>query len=133
MIEKTRNIVFYDGDCILCSRTILFLLKKDKQKKLLFAPLGGSTFSSYQKNNSKEFKNTLVFLKNDAFLIESSAVLSIFQLLPFPWRLLSTLKIVPTFIRNSVYKIVARNRYKWFGRKENCFVKGVEFSTSLLP
>jgi len=133
MVEKTQNIVFYDGDCILCSRTILFLLKKDRKKKLLFAPLGGSTFLSFQKINSKEFKNTLVFLQQDVFLTESSGVLSIFKFLPFPWRLLHIFIIIPPFIRNAVYKIVARNRYTWFGRKENCLVNRAEFSNSILP
>jgi predicted DCC family thiol-disulfide oxidoreductase YuxK len=133
MIEKTKNIVFYDGDCLLCSRTILFLLKKDKKKKLLFAPLSGITSRSYPTMNSDEFKNTLVFLKKDVFLTESSGVLSILQFLPFPWKLLSVFRFIPPVIRNSVYKIVAKNRYKWFGRKENCLVLGDKYASSMLP
>ena len=133
MIEKTKNIVFYDSDCLLCSRTILFLLKKDKKKKLLFAPLGGLTFLSYPTINSDEFKNTLVFLKKDVFLTESTGVLSILQILPIPWKFLSIFLVIPPFIRNSVYKIVARNRYKWFGRKENCLVLGDKYANSMMP
>ena len=133
MIEITKNIVFYDSDCLLCSRTILFLLKKDKKKKLLFAPLGGLTSLSYPTMNSYIFKNTLVFLKKDVFLTESSGVLSILQCLPFPWKLLSVFIVIPPVIRNSVYKIVAKNRYKWFGRKENCLVLGDKYASSMLP
>lgn len=132
MIDNKRHIVFYDSECILCSRTILFLLKKDRKKNLCFAPLGGATFNLLN-IDSREHNNTLIFLNNDEIQTESTGVLSIISMLPYPWKLISLLKIFPAVLRNSIYRSVAKNRYKWFGKNKMCAMPNAEFSSSFLP
>lgn len=132
MIDNKRHIVFYDSECILCSRTILFLLKKDRKKNLCFAPLGGTTFNLLN-IDSREHNNTLIFLNNDEIQTESTGVLSIISMLPYPWKLISLLKIFPAVLRNSIYRSVAKNRYKWFGKNKMCAMPNAEFSSSFLP
>jgi predicted DCC family thiol-disulfide oxidoreductase YuxK len=132
MIDNKRHIVFYDSECILCSRTILFLLKKDKKKTLCFAPLGGTTFNRLN-IDSREHNNTLIFLNNDEIQTESTGVLSIISMLPYPWKLISLLKIFPAVLRNSIYRSVAKNRYRWFGKNKMCAMPNAEFSSSFLP
>lgn len=132
MIDNKRHIVFYDSECILCSRTILFLLKKDRKKNLCFAPLGGTTFNRLN-IDSREHNNTLIFLNKDEIQTESTGVLSIISMLPYPWKLISLLKIFPAVLRNSIYRSVAKNRYNWFGKNKMCAMPNAEFSSSFLP
>lgn len=132
MINNERHIVFYDSECMLCSRTILFLLKKDRKKNLRFAPLGGTTFNLLNIDSSKH-NNTLIFLNKDEILTESTGVLFILSMLPYPWKLISILKIFPAVLRNSIYRLVAKNRYKWFGKNKMCAIPNAEFSSSFLP
>ena len=132
MTNNGKHIVFYDSECMLCSRTIRFLLKKDSKKNLLFAPLGGTTFNSLN-IDSIDYNNTLIFLKKNELQTESTAVLSILSMLPYPWKLYSSLKIFPEILRNSIYRLIAKNRYKWFGKNTMCEKPTAEFSASFLP
>jgi predicted DCC family thiol-disulfide oxidoreductase YuxK len=66
--------------------------------------------------------NTVVLQTEDRFYLESSAVLMIFKYLGFPWSLLTLAWIIPSFIRNGIYRLVAKSRYSWFGKRSECLL-----------
>ena len=133
MEDRNRNIVFYDGDCLLCSKTITFLLAKDIKHQLLYASLNGETFSKIENAASLTQKNTVVLFHDNSFHFKSTAILHIMKMLPYPWRLLYLFIIIPKAFRDFIYDIIARNRYKWFGKNEYCFSGNAEQAKYFLP
>lgn len=124
MLQQATNynrIVFYDGDCVLCSKTVIFLLKKDKKKRLFFAPLGGKTFQAVSIQQPIN-EASVVFFKEGELFTKSTAVLKIASHLPFPWPLFGLLLLIPAFVRDYFYRLIGKNRYNWFGKTASCFV-----------
>lgn len=116
------RIVFYDGECVLCNRTVGFLIKADRNQKLKFAPLEGVTAKKLNINGSADGESSVVFYKKEKLYYRSTAILNIIQELPFPWNLLTIFWIVPTFIRDYCYRIIGKNRYRWFGKTTSCIL-----------
>ncbi|MAE58414.1 MAG: hypothetical protein CME69_06010 [Halobacteriovorax sp.] len=120
--EKDKNIVFFDGYCNLCNTTVDLLIKIDSNELLLFAPLSGKTSSDLGILNefpSSEMSIIYFRNKNDVFnysdaVIELSSDLFVFG------KALLVLKLIPRFIRDAIYLNIARNRYRFFGKKDTC-------------
>lgn len=115
-----KPIVFFDGVCGLCNTMVDFFIQKDKKRKLLFAPMQGETAKGILTEMEIENLNSFVLYENGVKYYRSDAALKIFRYLGSGWRLLSYLSVLPNFLRDAVYKIIALNRYKWFGKKEVC-------------
>ena len=124
--------MFYDGDCVLCSKTVIFLLKVDPKKRLKFAPLAGTTSQSLSIHQALGSEATVVYYEEGKLFYRSTAVLKIAQQLAMPWPLFSIFLLIPSFIRDYIYRVIGRNRYKWFGKNENCFVKSPNFEDRFL-
>ena len=120
MPNTPDNIVFYDGVCGLCDRLVQFLIKQDKKQKLHFCALQSETAVKLLGTTRTQNLNSLYFLKNAKIYSKSSGALQIAFTLGFPWILLSIFLIVPAFIRNWIYDIVASNRYQRFGKYDSC-------------
>lgn len=114
--------MFYDGDCVLCSKTVIFLLKVDLKKRLKFAPLAGNTSQSLSISQAQDNIASVIYYEEGKLFYSSTAVLKIAQQLPFPWLLFSIFLLIPAFIRDYIYRIISTNRFKWFGKNETCFV-----------
>jgi predicted DCC family thiol-disulfide oxidoreductase YuxK len=118
-----EHVVFYDGECPFCNRSVLFLLSVDKQEIFYFSPLNGET--AKDKLQGLHLKNpnldTLVLLenyqKNEKIFIEGKAVLRILWLLGGKYALIGWLSFLPSFLFDYVYRIVARYRYRLFTKK----------------
>lgn len=119
-----QKIVFFDGVCILCNRAVDFLLKRDHKKKLKFAALQSVNTTAFIRNiNNQPLKeNTIVFYNNGRLYIKSTAVLKIAGSLGLPYSAFALLIIIPRPLRDGIYDLIARNRAKWFGTRENCRV-----------
>ena len=116
------KIIFFDGVCNLCNRLVIFIIKRDQRSIFKFASL--QSVKAEEMGITKKDKNldSIIFLNENKLYQKSSAVLHICKLLPFPWPLLFGFIIVPRFIRDGIYNFVAANRYKWFGKKDQCMV-----------
>ncbi len=119
-MNQPNNIVFFDGICSLCNGLVDYLMKKDKKGLLYFASLQGETAKQLLPNTDTENLKTIIYLKDDHLYKQSNAVLEIFKDVKCSLSLLYSFKIIPPFIRDKVYRYVAENRYKWFGKKETC-------------
>ena len=123
--NQKANVLFFDGVCGLCSHAVDFFMKRDIQGKIKYSPLQSDYAAKHlpkealECNDDGSFKS-LVLLSNTKFYTESSAVLECLRLLGGLWPLLYAFIIVPPFIRNFFYRVVAANRYKIFGKKDSC-------------
>jgi len=117
-----KGIVFFDGVCGLCNRLVDFLMRKDRKNMLLYAPLQGATATKYISNVNPGDLSTVVYLKDDKLLFKSDAILQILVDIGGFWKMFGAFKIVHRPLRNWVYDLIAKRRYKWFGQRESCRV-----------
>lgn len=116
--------VYFDGICNLCNGTVLFIIKHDKQKRFRFASLQGMAGQAFLKKQDlpADTFNSFILAKGDSIYTRSTAALRVCKYLGGGWPLLYGFIILPRFVRDAVYNLIARNRYKWFGKKEACWI-----------
>lgn len=118
--SKDQSIVYFDGVCGLCNSSVDFLLTKDKHDRLLFAPLQGETAAARLSVEERNL-DSIVFQQGRRSWQRSSAIVRILLQLPQPWKFLGgCLWMVPKPIRDLGYKVIARLRYRLFGKHETC-------------
>ena len=119
--EGARIVLFFDGVCGLCSRSIDFVLKHDTDEKFQFAPLQGTTAQTLLASADIEDLNTMVlWIAGRTYRKSAAAVRVLWQLGP-GWQMLGTLLwLIPLPLRNLGYSLVAKNRYRLFGKSETC-------------
>lgn len=113
MSEK-KLLIQFDGNCILCSYTILQIIKSDKKEKFQFQTLINNV-------ENRQFDSVIVYDGNKKYYY-SDAILKIAKELGGIYRLLLIGKIIPVKIRNKIYMWIAKNRYNWFGKRNSCFL-----------
>ncbi|MES2850725.1 MAG: DCC1-like thiol-disulfide oxidoreductase family protein [Bacteroidota bacterium] len=117
-------VILFDGICNFCDGAVNFTIKKDKQKKIKFAPLQSEAGRQLllQYGLPENYMSSFLFVENGKVYSRSTAVLRVCKYLKGLWPLCYAFIIVPPFIRNAVYNFVGKNRYKWFGQKEECMI-----------
>ncbi|ANJ72798.1 thiol-disulfide oxidoreductase DCC family protein [Ralstonia insidiosa] len=117
-------IVVYDAHCLLCSGFTQFLLRHDRQGVLRFASMQGATGRQLlaQAGVDPDDVDTVLFVRDGHAWRESAAVLRILHVLGWPWRLAWIGWLMPVPLRDALYRCVARNRYRWFGRSDTCIL-----------
>lgn len=121
-IEKP--IVFFDGVCNLCNSSVQFIIKRDKKEQFHFASLQSEYAKKCLKESLRDSDNlqSIVLKDGDKILTKSTAVLTISKSLSGLWPVLYILILIPKFIRDWVYDFIGSNRYKWFGRRDECMI-----------
>jgi predicted DCC family thiol-disulfide oxidoreductase YuxK len=121
-------IILFDGVCNLCSSSVQFVIRHDPQHHFRFASLQ-SNFGQQileQFNLSTSDLSSFILLENGKIYTRSTGALKVAKQLNKGWSLLYAFIIVPAFIRDAVYQFIAKNRYKWFGKKTACWVPSKE-------
>lgn len=115
-------IILFDGICNLCNSSVDRVIRWDRKKVFRFASLQSEFAKNLLNNTSVNPRDldSIVYFHQGKVKQKSNAVMAIVLKLGFPYSLLYVFKLVPRFLRNYVYDIVARNRYQWFGEKETC-------------
>lgn len=128
-----RQIVLFDGVCNFCNGAINFTIDRDPKAKFLFAPLQ-SEFGIEAKEKFRFPGNvdSIILIKNEKAYIKSTAALLIARQLSGLWPLMYIFIIIPPFIRNFFYDLIARNRYKWFGKSDSCRIPTPELKQRFL-
>lgn len=126
--EINKPIIFFDGVCNFCNSSVQFIIKRDSSDVFRFASLQSN---AAKKLLSVELINqdnlqSLVMLDSQKIKTKSTAALNIIRNLNGLWPLLYVFILVPTFIRDACYDFIARNRYKWFGKKDQCMIPSSE-------
>ncbi len=133
-MENDKSLILFDGVCNLCDSSVQFILLRDKKDRFRFASLQ----SDYGQNILKQHHlptekfNSLALIENGKLYQRSTGALRIARRLKGAWPMLYAFIIVPPFIRNFVYDLIARNRYRWFGKKETCMMPRPEWKQKFL-
>ena len=117
-------IVLFDGVCNLCNGSVQFLLKRDPEGRFRFAALQSDAGRSLLAEHGldPDALSSVVLIEDGKVWKESSAALRIARHLPGAWKLLRVFAAVPRPLRDAVYRWIARNRYRWFGKTESCWL-----------
>lgn len=131
---QNTNIILFDGVCNLCSGSVLFIIQRDKKGIFKFASLQ-SSFGQQQLDKFEIDKNLLhsvILLRGNQIFQRSDAALEIAKQLSGAWSVLYIFKILPRFLRDGVYNLIARNRYSLFGKKDACWIPTPELKERFL-
>ena len=133
-MNLNQNIIFFDGVCNLCNKSVQFIIEHDDNAFFKFASLQSNTAQQILANFDENIElNTIILLKNNTIFKESDAAIEILKNLQWRWTFLRRLlKYVPPFLRNWVYRKIARHRYRWFGKKETCMIPTPEIKNRFL-
>lgn len=130
---KEKAIILFDGVCNLCNGVVQFVIKHDPDAYFSFAPLQSdkgrqilAEKEKYPDGKHPASIRSIVLIENGHLYTESTAALRIARHLSGMWKYLSVLLLLPRFMRDPVYHFIARNRYRWFGKKEECMVPDPE-------
>ncbi|WP_144905522.1 thiol-disulfide oxidoreductase DCC family protein [Halobellus captivus] len=136
--DETRPVdnpvVLFDGVCNLCNGVVGFLLPRDPNGRLRFAPLQSAAGKALLADHGLPIEEleTIVLVEGDSAHTKSDAAIRIAELLGWPYRLLRIGRVVPRPIRDRLYEFIADNRYDWFGRKEQCMIPDEDVSDRFL-
>ena len=134
MDSGQQKIVFFDGDCNLCNGSVDFLMRKDQKRKLKFASLQGETAKNFLSGEDIKNLGSVLFFSNGKLYKKSTAALKIGKELGGLYKFLSKIfSLVPNFIRDAVYSLIAKNRYKLFGKRDSCRTPSQEERDVFLP
>ena len=129
-------LLLFDGVCNLCNRSVQWVIRHDREGKFRFAPLQGEgarkALEPFGGEAVGEGLGSMVLLSGGALYTRSTAVLRTLRLLGGPRGFLYALIIIPKPLRDRIYDGVARNRYRWFGKKDSCMVPTPEMKRLFL-
>lgn len=132
---QEHPLILFDGVCNFCNYWVNFAIRRDKQKRLRFTPLQGSTATKVlpvYKINPSALSSVMLIEKGKAYT-QSSAAIRICKHLDGGWKILYGLMIIPKPVRDLIYNWIARNRYRWFGKKDLCMIPSPEVKERFLP
>ena len=133
-MKTAKKILLFDGVCNLCNSSVTYVIKRDKKDLFRFAALqetaGQQLIEKYQIDTLKT--DSIILIENGKAYTKSTAALRVARHLGGVYPLLYGFMIVPNFIRNWVYDFVARNRYKWYGKKDSCMIPTPELKSKFL-
>ena len=134
-MEDNKKIILFDGVCNLCNGVIQFIIKRDKKDVFRYAALQselGLQLNAERGIDTTRIDSFILIEPGMAYYIKSDAALEIAGHLKGLWPIFKIFKWVPTSFRNVIYDFVARNRYRWFGRKDQCMIPTPELQAKFL-
>lgn len=128
-----RNVIFFDGICHLCNGFVDAIITRDKSHFFFFAPLQGTTAESLLTDQDQKKLDTVIYYEAGKIYYRSSAIIKIISALGGKYKLFSLAWAIPSSIRDSIYNLIAKNRYAWFGQREMCRFPSPDERLYLLP
>src|SRR4030095_3155492 len=133
-MDVDKPIILFDGVCNFCNSMVNFVIRQDRKNVFLFCALQSPAGERLLKEYNIDWKandSFVVIAQNKAYL-KSDAALKLYNRLPWYWKWTQMFWIVPKFIRDWVYNVIAKNRYKWFGKQEVCMIPTPEVRQKFL-
>jgi predicted DCC family thiol-disulfide oxidoreductase YuxK len=126
-MESNDKILYFDGVCNLCNGLVRFIIKKDRKRRIKFSPLQSSAAIELRKTGIFS-PESVVYFSGNRYFQKSDAILGLLDDLGGGWKLFSVLRLIPRRLRDFIYDVIARNRYRIFGRRESCIVPSPEIN-----
>ena len=127
-------VILFDGVCNFCNGVVNFTIRQDKEGIFRFAtlqsPAGQQLLQQY--GLPAHSFDSFILIENSVVYKSSTAGLKLYNRLPWYWKWTQVFWVVPRVLRDAVYNLIARNRYKWFGKKEQCMVPTPELKSRFL-
>ena len=129
-----ETLVVFDGECVLCSANARFVLGHDRHLRFRVTaaqgPLGDALYRHF--GLARDDYETLLVLEKGRLLTESDAAIAIAEGLGWPWRAAAIARLVPRSLRDRLYRLVARNRFRLFGRRSSCWIPAPRYRDRVL-
>ena len=126
MYNSKKSLILFDGVCNICNSSVNFILKRDTKNTFLYTSLQSDVAKKlllqYRIKIIKNNWDSVLLIQHNKVFDKSTAVLLILKNLSFPYNLSIVFMVIPKFIRDFFYDRIAKNRYRWFGKKETCMV-----------
>jgi len=131
---SAKAVILFDGVCNLCNASVQFVLLRDKKDYFQFASLQSDYGQQLLQKHNLPTQNfdSFVLVENNVVYSQSTAALRVAKHLSGAWKLMYAFIIVPSFLRNIVYNFIGKNRYKWFGKQEECMMPKPEWKQKFL-
>ncbi|WP_078380999.1 thiol-disulfide oxidoreductase DCC family protein [Sutcliffiella halmapala] len=132
--KPSQPILLFDGVCNMCNSLVMFVIKHDKKAVFKFASLQSEVGQSILKNLDLPLNDfdSFYFIDGDNYYTKSSAGLKVLKNLGGAWKFFYPLIIVPKPLRDLIYGYIAKNRYKWFGKKDECMIPSPDMKKRFL-
>lgn len=129
-----ESVILFDGVCNLCNGAVNFIIDRDKKAQFTFAPLQSAPGQAMLKEHLTNAENldSIILVEGNRIKIKSDAALSIAYRLSGLWPALVVFRIIPRFLRDLVYDWIARNRYRFFGKRNQCRMPTPELKSRFL-
>ncbi len=137
-MSQTNNsypqILLFDGVCNLCNRAVRIVLRYDQPNKIMFCPLQSATGQGLLQHFDldPETLESLVYIRNEKALIKSQAVIAVMTDMGGIWKMGKVLQLFPRTFGDYFYDVVAKSRYKWFGKQDKCMIPATNISNRFL-
>jgi predicted DCC family thiol-disulfide oxidoreductase YuxK len=131
---NSNHILLFDGVCNLCNKLVIFIIKRDSRGKIRFAALQSESGKEILKAHNPPDKDidSVVYITDHTIFLKSSAVLHLLKDIGKGWNLFFGLIIIPPFIRDFFYDLIARTRYRIFGKKSACMIPSPDIENRFL-
>jgi len=131
---KNKNIVLFDGVCNMCVFSVKFIIKRDKKDLFRFASIQSNVGQKIIEENEIDVKkmDSIILIYNNKIKYRSSAVLTVLWYLNTIWTFLIIFYPVPIFLRDFLYKFIARRRYFLFGKRNKCLIPNEKYASKFL-
>jgi predicted DCC family thiol-disulfide oxidoreductase YuxK len=131
---EEHPVILFDGVCNFCNGTINFIIKKDTKRIFRYAPLqseiGQQLLKKYDLSSTE--LDSFILIQNGQAYKKTTAALHLYPQLGSAWKLIKVLWILPAFVRDLGYNIIAKNRYRWWGKKDSCMIPSAEVRSLFL-
>jgi len=134
-LPHSKQLILFDGVCNLCNASVQFIIKRDKKDIFRFTALQSEAGQELIKKYNIDMVKTdsiILYSETKGIFYKSTAALKIASFLGFPRNIMVVFLIIPPFIRNWVYDYIAKNRYKWYGKRETCMVPTPELQNKFI-
>ncbi len=119
-----RPVIIFDGKCVLCSGFAQLIMRHDRHRRFRMlaaqSPIGTALYAHF--GLDPEMYDTFILLEDGRAYLRSDAALRILRGLGFPWSLAAVARLMPQFVRDKLYDLIARNRLSWFGARTSCYL-----------
>jgi predicted DCC family thiol-disulfide oxidoreductase YuxK len=133
-MKHATSVLLFDGHCNLCSGVVQFVLKRDRHGKIKMAALQSEAGKALMKETglTGQLPDSMILIKGEKYWLESEAAIQLAFEMGGCWKFFKLLRVFPLFLRNAVYRIIARNRYRFFGSTQSCYLPSPDWEDRFL-